>query len=300
METLNIKRDIEATTTIIENADKITVSDYDHYSKIFNLPTLKHKPLFKEMGVNWDSFLGVLGSSDPWLNAVCMGSKNIVTFDINCLNVYFAYLKIAGILALNYQEFLDYFYATNWERYFCKEYYEKLKGNLPNEIKAVWDYLYDKYPFYKIRKLFYHQLRPNADAVIEVVIPNNIFLEEKEFYHLKKLLTQIKFNYFVGDFGEIPTTFRGKTFDIIYLSCMNNLIYDNVHGYNYFEKLKEFEPLVKKGGVIEGGYLYGYQNNWAWIEYATKNFKEQGYEFKEVCFGKDEYDIAFIKRNRIK
>lgn len=299
METLNVKRDIEAAATIIENADKISGSDYDHYSKIFNLPTIQHKPLFNEMGDNWESFLGVLGSSDPWLNAVCKGSKNIVTFDVNCLNVYFAYLKIAGILTLNYQEFLAYFYATNWDQYFCKEYYDKLKDNLPNEIQAVWNYLYEKYPFYKIRKLFYHQISPNSDEITKIIIPNNIFLEEKEFYRLKKLLTKIKFNYFIGDFGEIPDTFYGQTFDIIYLSCMNNLIYDNVHGYNYFEKLKEFEPLAKQSGVIQGGYFYDYQNEGVWLEYATKKFNEQGYESTEVCFLEDSYDIAFIKK-RIK
>lgn len=298
MELLNSKKDIEAACNIIENAKQLSGSDYNHYSKIFNFPTLKHKPLYTEMGKNWTDFLGVLGSSDPWLNAVCMGSKNITTFDINCLNVYFAYLKIAGILSLEYQEFLNYFYAQDWEQYFCKELYEKIKGNLPKQIKQLWDSLYEKYPHEKIRNLFFHQIIPNDNIIEEVVLPYNLFSEEKSYYHLKKLLVQIKFNYYIGDFGEIPEYFKGNQYDIIYLSCLNNLIYDNVHGYNYFTKLKEYDELLKPNGTIEGGYLYDYQTDWAWIEYSNKKFGEQGYIFTKVRFENDYYDTVYLKHKK--
>lgn len=298
MENLNSKRDIEASCMIIENSEKMDDSNYDHYSKIFNLPTIKHKPLYKKMNGNWDSFLGVLGSSDPWLNAVCLNAKKIETFDINCLNVYYAYLKIAGILALNYQEFIAFFYATDWNQYFCKEHYKKLKNNLPKEICDVWDYLYEKYPDYKIRKLFFTRIYDHDEIVTKLVLPNNIFSNEKEFYRLKKLLTQIKFNYHICDFGEIPDIFHNQTFDIIYLSCMNNLIYDNVHGYNYFTKLKEYDNLLKKDGIIEGGYFYSYQLNDSWTNYAKEQFLNQGYMENKIYYADDYYDLAFIKSKR--
>lgn len=296
METLNSKRDIEAASMIIENSEKIDDSNYDHYSKIFNLPTIKHKPLYQKMNGNWTNFLGILGSTDPWLNAVCLGAKKIEAFDINCLNIYFAYLKIAGILSLEYQEFMAFFYATNWEEYFCKEHYLKLRVNLKTEIKVVWDYLYEKYPDYKIRKLFFHRLIANDKVIEKLVLSNNIFSDEKEFYRLKKLLTQIKFNYHICDFGEIPEIFSNKTFDIIYLSCMNNLIYDNIHGYNYFDKLKEYETLLSKNGIIEGGYFYSHQASDPWFSYAKEQFLLQGYSANKIYYDENYYDLSFIKR----
>ncbi len=300
---LNWKKDFEKSCEIIENPDLFS-EDYMHYSKIFNFRTINHKELYVKMKAKWKKYLGVLASTNPMLNAVSMGCKNITVFDINLLNIYFMYLSIAAVLALDYQEFLEFFYSIEFDKYYGKHYFEKMKKELPSDVLKYWENLYKKYPKEKLVNLFYYPVidQKNSKGVQIDVIPSNIFLEEKEFYRLKKELLEIKLRYFVEDFGNIPTLLKGEKFDTIYLSCMQNLIYDNIDGYNYFEKLKEYDYLLAKGGVIQGGYLYNGldTDDEKWCSYNLKHFEENGYQKENINIipGKDygEYHLAFIKK----
>ena len=304
MEKLNLNRDIEEASNIIDNPFFYDGSDYSHHSKIFNLPTIHHRNLYQKMGSNWTKYLGVIGSFDPALNAISMGSKDITVFDINCFNVYYAYLKIAGILALTYEEYLEYFYATNLNKFCSEFYFEKLKLNLPSDILKFWEYLYCIYDSEQIQNLFYTNIEAENEVEIIIkrsVIPSNIFLEEKKFYHLKKVLTQIKFKYHICDVREVPQIIKNEKFDIIYLSCLHNFVYDNTQGCSYLEKLKEFEDLLKKGGTIQGGYVYWHQmeDDYYWYNSLLILFEREGYKIEAIKRFEnrmDINDIALLKR----
>lgn len=303
MTKLDWKTDLDKSCNIIENPYLFDRNIYTHHSRIFNFRTINHKELFLKMQSKWKKYLGVMASTNPMLNAISMGCKNITVFDINILNVYFMYLSIAAVISLEYQEFIDYFYSVDINKFFNKFYFFKLKNELSPDVYLYWESLYEKYPVDKLVNLFFYGMPEKGveEGIKQEVIPSNIFLEEKEFYHLKKELLKIKLRYFINDFGDIPFLLRREKFDTIYLSCMQNLIYDNVHGYNYFNKLKEYESLLAKEGCIQGGYLYLQDlEDETWYQYNREHFKENGYRQEKINIVPNEdngaYCMAFIKR----
>lgn len=176
---LDWKKDFASSCDIIE-CPSLFEGDYTHYSKIFNFRTINHKELFTKMKAKWQKYLGVMASTNPMLNAVSFGCKDITVFDINALNVYFMYLSIAAVLTLDYQEFLDYFYSPDKDKYYSKFYFEKLKGELPPDVLCYWENLYDKYSLDKMLNLFeFTETKENEKAIQIEVIPSNIFLDEK-------------------------------------------------------------------------------------------------------------------------
>lgn len=141
-------------------------------------------------------------------------------------------------------------------------------------------------------------------TIKELSIVSHQFLAKENFYRLKKKLKQIKLRYFIEDFGDIPSILTGEKFDVIYLSAMQNYIWDNVHGYNYYKKLKEYENLLNKNGVIQGGYLYWqhFKESESDCDWYINLFKKKGYEKQEIDIftgKKAKYaNIAMLKRNK--
>ncbi len=206
MESLNWKLDFKASKFIIENTHLINGFNYKHYSKIYNNSDLNHQELFKKIKNGTNSYLGVAASTDPMLNAISLGFKNIHVFDINCLNIHYMFLKIAAILELEYLEYLDFFYSLDEDKYFAKTYFEKMKVELPNASLNYWKNLYEIYNSTEFSKLFCTGKYDIDDYMInqKVNIPSNIFLNEIEFYELKNKLKQINLHYYIEDLGDIP------------------------------------------------------------------------------------------------
>ena len=65
----------------IEESEKLILEEFSDYQAIMNVPTLNHIGLYNQMKGSWHSFLGVVGSFGPHLEAILRGSKNIVAFD---------------------------------------------------------------------------------------------------------------------------------------------------------------------------------------------------------------------------
>lgn len=230
MQELNWKKDLRASLDIIENTESIIGDNYQHYAKIFNIPDTNHKDLFTKLKTDKKSYLGVAGSTDPMLNVVALEYKNITVFDINILNIHFMFLKLSAILALDYEEYLEFFYSSDAEKYFSKKYFQKLKVELPYESLEYWKGIYEICNADSFNDLFYSGKLTSKDYEVfrKVIIPSNIFLEKQSFYALKKQLKQIKLTYFIEDFGEIPNLINPNSTSLIYLSNMQNYIYDNV------------------------------------------------------------------------
>lgn len=129
----------------IEESENIIYDDDSRYAPIMNVPTLNHIGLYNEMKGPWDSYLGVLGSFGPELDAICRGANNITAFDKNPLNILHCYLIIAGILELEYEEFLKFTLYSKEESFYSRFYFEKLKDELPRNAKKYWEYIITKY-----------------------------------------------------------------------------------------------------------------------------------------------------------
>lgn len=84
---------------------------------------------------------------------------------------------------------------------------------------------------------------------------------------------------------------------------MHNFIYDNVHGYNYLEKLKEYETLLKNGGTLQGGYIYWNQmeDEYCWYRSLIMMFRHEGFNLEELQrfeFCTDLKDFALLKKKK--
>lgn len=307
MTDLDYKKDLSAAMNIIEYPECYDKSYFTEYSKIFNMPSVNHKDLFTKMHAHWQKYLGVMASTNPMLDAISFGAKDITIFDINRLNVYYMYLQIAAVLKLEYEEYLTYFYSADLNKYFNYFYFNKLKNELPLAVKAFWEDIYKSYNIEKLSTLFYYGPISTLDMpkISNIDIRNQKFLDKENFNQLKTKLKQIKMKYIISDFGDVPNILSGKKFDVIYLSAMQNYIWDNVHGYNYFEKLKEYENLLEKDGVIQGGYIYWFSidRNKDYSEWFMNTFQKNDYEKQKIDIvtgveREDYYNVAMLKRNR--
>lgn len=303
MESLNWKKDLDASLNIIDNTNSIDGCDYKHYSKIFNLIDMNHKELFVKTVKKRNHFLGLLGSSASMLNAVSLNFKKISVFDINALNFHYLFLQIAGILELEYEEFIAYFHSIDVEEYFSKKYFDKLKIELPYESFHYWKNLYENCPSTSFYRLMYTGKLDNDDFKIfeKVTIPGNFFLQKEEFYLLKKKLRQIVFNYYIEEFGKLPKILDKEKFDYMYFANMHNYIYDNIHGYNYLKKLEEYENLLSSGGVLQGGFIhfFHYEDDPKWYNAIISQFENHGFNVEDVCHvpeKKELQDMVLIKR----
>ncbi len=303
MENLNWKKDLKASLEIIENSDFIDGSDYKHYSKIFNLIDINHKELFKKTMTKNTSFFGLLGSSASLFNAICLCFRKIFVFDINALNFHYLFLQIAGILELEYEEYISYFYSLDMDEYFSKKYFDRLKVELPYESLNYWTGLYENYSSTSFHRLMYTgKLDCNDFKIFEkVTIPGNLFLQKSEFYLLKKKLKQITLKICVEDFGRIHDFLKGNHFDYMYFANMHNYIYDNKQGYNYLQKLKEYEDYLSKDGVLQGGFVhfYHFEESPRWYDAVINQFENYGFERKMICHVSERrelQDTVLIKR----
>ncbi len=217
------------------------------------------------------------------------------------------YFQIAAVLSLEYEEYLDFFYPEDQNKYLNRFYFQKLVGELPNDVAFFWRSLYESYPdIEKMSNLFYYGPINEYDLeeMKTISISSHNFLERENFYKLKHQLKQITLHYLIEDFGNIPTILEGKKFDVIYLSAMQNYIWDNIHGYNYYEKLKEYDHLLSQNGVIQGGYIYWqhYKKDKEWYDYFINLFAQNGYERENIDIipgvQTKYYNIAMLKRKR--
>lgn len=97
----NLKRDIDKTLEMIERRKNGKEIEDRSFQQVFAHSTVNHKELYTRINGSFEKFLGLTGSTSPMLNAVCMGAKEVTSFDISVPAGYHNYFKIAAILGLD-------------------------------------------------------------------------------------------------------------------------------------------------------------------------------------------------------
>lgn len=202
------------------------------------------------------SLLTVGSSGDQVINAIMKGCKDITVLDMNHYIKYYYYLKIAGIISLEYEEFQNFFRYVNYPKRFNEninvfniESFKKLKDILrilDYESYLLWDELFQNFRNTTIRtKLFSN----DEDTSKEINNNNTYMVNETSFNQTKDIVHKIKPNFVVGDVFEIKPT---RKFDNIWLS--------NISSYHTIKKLKKLVDLLdlnlNKDGKMLIGYLY--------------------------------------------
>lgn len=241
------------------------------YHKLYTFTTENISDYMKYFDFENKSLLTVGSSFDQCLNAFYYGARDIALFDINIFSKYYAYLKIAGIISLDYKEFQMFFFkrglTEQYNKYmFSKEIYEKIKPTLRilyYESFLLFDELFNIYSKEDIR----NHLFDDDECRNDVIRAFNIYLSNEENYNkLKSIIKNITFKYINGDIFK--DNIKGK---------YDNILLSNLCGVT---NLYNFKNLVKKldrnNLNINGSILIGYL--WA-IKYDETKYNK---EWKDI------------------
>ena len=168
-----------------------------YYNTVYNMTNEQLDLYFKYFPIKNGNILTVLGSGDHVLQASCCGAKSIYAFDYNPLALHMAKLKIKSFSILERNEFLNYFYNTEYKKYFDVYYYKKVRDYLDSDTTRFWDSLYREFNNYEITD----NLINNGDSYINR--SNLGFLNRDKYYLTKNNLENIDIKYLCLDVFDI-------------------------------------------------------------------------------------------------
>ena len=242
----------------------------DDYSKIFPFTTENIDGYIDYFDLVNKSLLTIGSSGDQLLNAFLKGTNDITLYDINPYAKYYVYLKIAGILCLEYNEFEEFFFKHGLgiydnENRFSINTFNKLKNTLKSidyESYYFFNDLFNKYGSYNVSEyLFFNEENRN-----KIIKKFNTYLKDEISYNkLKKIINNINFKYVNGDIFKDKV--EGK-YDNIFLS--------NLCTITTLKQLKELLIKLDNNLSTNGSMLIGY----LWNTYYEKNDYQKNY--KEV------------------
>ena len=176
--------------------------------------------------------LCVIGSGDQILNALTFFPEKIVGFDISIFPKFFLKLKLAGIMSLSRDEFIEFFFDVNYnsnEDFYDDIFFYKIFPYLDEQSKNFWGFLFEYNEWYDI---YNSPLFSSEVVIVKRALEQNVYLKEEKYKELKEIIPKVKIDFIVAD---IINTQIENDFDLIYLS--NIIQYENV--WKYKEKVKE-------------------------------------------------------------
>lgn len=219
---------------------------------------------------NKEKILSVTASGEQIINCILGGTKTIDTFDISTFPKYFLFLKLAAILTLTKEEYLNFFYRSITTSFDYYDYYDLIRTNLDLENKKFWDALFDYFDWYDI---YNSRLFSSEGVSSKKAIKENKYLQDDNYQKLKSLIGKININSYTGNILNINTNFQDK-YDLIYLS---NII--------YYEDLKKYKDMLTNFNLTNQGIILTYLYK---VVPVLKNyFKESNFSFLEFPTTKD-------------
>lgn len=166
-----------------------------------------------------DKNLLTVGSSlDQAINASLDGCKDITVCDICTLTKYYYYLKLASLIKLKKEEFINFLCLHNYDNKYNHKFLTKKTFNIIKDTLKVLDYdsyyvwntLINKYNNLSIRNLFRNDI-----SSIDSIINCNTYLNDEYYNKIGNILQNININFVIDD---ITTYTDNKKYDNIWLS----------------------------------------------------------------------------------
>lgn len=215
---------------------------------------------------NKKDVLSVIASADQIITMILGGSKNIDSFDISTFPKYYMYLKLAGIMSLNVEDYLNFFYKIDDKpEVYDDLYFDLIRNNLEKEAKEFWDSLIN---FYDWNDITSSTLFSSEPVSVSSVLNQTSFINTESFSKLKELIPNININTYEGNILDIADNFN-KKYDLIYLS---NIIY-------YVDR-KEYKELLEKLKLTDNGIALTYLYNS--LTQINNYFNENNYNVEEI------------------
>ena len=257
-----VKEDIQLARKVMVDPDSANMLYYDcsYIHKCTN--ENMNSPAYIEQLRDRRDILTVIGSGDQVLNSILLGSENIDAFDISRFPKYFLGLKIAAIKVLTYDEFIAFFF--NYKKSFPRNLYKKVVSTMDGELKEFWSKVASTRLLttnYSPRSVYFSGLFMNDPKASSSAIQLNPYLNEKNYYLLKKKIDYANIRCLTGNIMHLGDQID-KPYDFVNLSNIymyQMSILTNDADSNQEEKYKHFVKNLKlnpDGRVLS--YLMGY------------------------------------------
>ena len=259
----NVKEDIQQAIYI----SKQYAVPFGIYCNIYPWTNERISPIFEQLTFDKTNILTVCGGGEHVLEAILNGSKNVTTFDINRLALYYLDLKLAALLSYDRKDFLrlmptlyekdDISQALEMLSLFCTHNFyedqyrfamsdvlkiEKQKSeellssdrllenlkNLSSDSHQFWTSLYQEDPYIMASFLFKNfDIPPKED-----LIKNIKYLHDDESYEkLKSTIPTANIKKEAIPMQKLASVHRKEKFGLIHLSNISN---NNKSGFGVF------------------------------------------------------------------
>ena len=252
----------------------------DEFSKIYTFSTENVSGYMKHFDLDGKRLLTVGSSGDQVLNSFLYGARDITLFDINPYAKFYVYLKIASIVSLSYDEFINFFFKhtespfRDNKQMFSRNTFNKIKSTLrlfDYESFLFFDELFSLYDGELIRRRLFDD---DEDRCLVIKGFNSYLNDEDSYNKLRDIIKKIYFNYVEGDIFKDKIDGR---FDNIFLSNLSGLV-----------KLDEFKVLLERidrdNLNNNGSVLFGYL--WE-TDFNSDSFKDDWREIYKLPILKD-------------
>lgn len=234
---------------------------FDKYSRIYFNNTENIKGTQDSLNINKGSrVLTTTGSSEQALNAIFHGATLVDAFDLNILSGYFLDFKIAAVLSLDYEEYLEFMklFSLNYKHEYVRENYLKIRKNMPKDTKDYWDNVL----FFRLK-----DYRKNISIIKELftsflsdkdLMERCDFLSNEDNYNiLKNNLGNCLIRFINCDVNCLTQIINNK-YDLIYLSNIADYISTSKEGLIPFrDYLKnDLYNYLSDSGELVAAYLY--------------------------------------------
>ena len=245
----------------------------DLYMRIYSFTTENINGYLDLFNFKNRNLLTVGSSGDQVLNGYYKGCQDITLLDINPFAKYYVYLKIAAIMALDYNEFIEFFFRWIDMKYNVRRYnsygFKKLSSilkTLDYDSYCFFEYLLNNYTRNKISDYLMIDDQDNNSLVIKQI--NNYLQSEDSYNKFKNILKDINFNFI----NQNIFNFQSNTkYDNIFLS---NLC--SIKGLNLYQFRDLLTKLKENNLSINGSMLIAYLWN------MDFNSNEINFEWKQV------------------
>lgn len=288
---------------IYKNVDKMMAFGGDNF-----------KGLCEELDLHGKKAFTVCGSGDQPLELVKRGFTHIDVFDINLIARHMLNLKIAAVMALEFDEFIVFS-----KRLFKDEnIFKKIIPFLNAETKEYFDLLFKfKNGDYVYRNLLTHKY-VGDNAIMESCKTNFSIYNAKGFYQIKKRLLQAEIKFKQRNLFEAQEL--NDNYDFMYFS--NILLFSPMSIKCFKEELlPNYIEHLTPNGILVFYYMHyyahldncsGLKKNVVYQEIKTQNYNDKVMEELEditnvqvilepSCFGwgTGEKDMALVLKKKM-
>ncbi len=247
----------------ITKAKKIIIDNQpDKFALIYPFATENIDGYLSKYDLRSKSVLSVGSSNDQVINSYMLGANVVDSFDINPFTKFFFDLKKAAILALSYEEYLEFFCYYNYPKKYARnknafslESFNKIRIYLNGDSLVFWSTLFNTFSGIRIRK----KLFSKDEDFYKVVIHENAYLTRENFYILKKKIQKLKPTFYNVDFRDVSGHLNRK-YDYIMLSNIAMHIESMYESpiQEFARDIKNLAEFINENGVMFISYLYDY------------------------------------------